>query len=322
MSRKAILDIGSNSVKLLVAEPAGDGTIRPVVDRCLVTRLGEGLESGGLLRPEAMARTVEAVEVLCAQAREVGAEQTLAVGTMALRSAANREDFLFRVRRAGAPEVVVLSGEQEARLSYLAVLSALPVPPGEWVVFDTGGGSTEFTFSRGPEVERRLSVNLGSVGLTQTCFPSDPVPPSRLAAAREQMDRDLAAAGVCGHPVQVIGLGGTVTALGAVRQQQTVFDPALLRGTVLTLAEIRAQIDRYSACSLAERRTIPGLPSGRAEVILAGACLVERILLQLQAQELTVCERGVRHGLALALFRDSAGSSLPGAAGSPCVSLF
>jgi len=300
MDRKAIIDIGSNSIKFFVGEPASDGTVATVTDANDIARLGEGLDKTGALSTEAMERNARAVERFAAQAKELGANEVVAVGTMALRRASNSGEFLALVRDACGLEVRILPGEEEARLAYLAVLSALPLTDGEIVIFDTGGGSTEFIFGHGAHMDKRFSVDLGAVRITENYFSGQP--PFYVEEAERQIDRELAAAGVEGRPAQLIGMGGTVTSMGAVKHQMTTYDPAVIQGSVLTAEDIAGQIERYRTSTLAERRSIPGLQPKRAEVILAGACILRVIARRLGAEQLTISDRGLRHGLAYDMF--------------------
>lgn len=303
MSRKAVIDIGSNSIKFFVGELADNGTIRTVIDTNDITRLGEGLDKTGIISQEALDRNTASVAAFHAKALEEGAEQIVAVGTMALRTASNREEFVQRVRDVCGLEVKILPGKEEARLSYLAALSSLPLPDGDLVVFDTGGGSTEFIFGRGRKLLHRFSVNLGSIRISENDLGPDPVTPEKIDAVKAQIDRELTKAGVAGRPVQVVGMGGTVTTMGAVKHKMAAYDPAVIQGSTLTREDVRAQIELYSTHTLEQRRSIPGLQPKRADVILAGACLVDVILHRLDASELTISDRGLRHGLAFDLFQ-------------------
>lgn len=307
MSRKAIIDIGSNSIKFFVGELAADGTIQTVIDTNDIARLGEGLDKTGKISPEAMERNVASVAAFQKRAAEAGAEQIVAVGTMALRTATNSSEFVSKVQQACGVEVKIIPGEEEARLSYLAVLSGLPLQDGELVVFDTGGGSTEFIFGEGSKVRKRFSVNLGAVRITENYLCSDPVTAVEVEAAKAQIDKEFAEAGVTGRPVQVVGMGGTVTSMGAVKHKMVKYDPTIIQGSSLTVADIRAQIDDYSTRTIEQRRSIPGLQPKRADVILAGACILDVILERLGAKELTISDRGLRHGLAFDLFKGNGG---------------
>lgn len=303
MSRKAIIDIGSNSIKFFVGELAADRTITTVLDTNDIARLGEGLDKTGLISPEAMERNVAAVAAFRAKAEELGADQVVAVGTMALRNAKNSGEFVEKVKAACGVEVQIIPGEEEARLSYLAILSGLPLQGGDLVVFDTGGGSTEFIFGHGTEVTKRFSVNLGAVRITENYLKSDPVTPDEVKAALAQIDKEFAEAGVEGSPAQLVGMGGTVTSMGAVKHKMAKYDPDVIQGSALTRGDIKAQIDEYSAKTIEERRSITGLQPKRADVILAGACILDVITRRLGVDQLTISDRGLRHGLAYDLFQ-------------------
>ncbi len=303
MSRKAIIDIGSNSIKFFVGELGEDGTINTVLDTNDIVRLGEDLNKTGMICPAAMERNVASVASFCAKAKELGADQIVAVGTMALRTASNSGEFVEKVKGACGIDVQIIPGEEEARLSYLAVLSGLPLQGGDLVIFDTGGGSTEFIFGHGTELVKRFSVNLGSVRITENYLNSDPVTPDQVTAALAQINKEFAEAGVDGHPAQLVGMGGTVTSMGAVKHRMVKYDPDVIQGSTLTLEDIREQISDYSTRTIEQRKEMPGLQPKRADVILAGACILDVICERLGADKLTISDRGLRHGLAFDLFR-------------------
>ncbi|MBR5016273.1 MAG: Ppx/GppA family phosphatase [Spirochaetia bacterium] len=304
MSRKAIIDIGSNSIKFFVGELAEDKTIRTVLDTNDIARLGEGLDATGLISDEAMERNVASVASFAAKARELGADQIVSVGTMALRKAGNSGIFVKKVKDACGVDVNIIPGEEEARLSYLAILSGLPLDKdANLVVFDTGGGSTEFIYGKGTEMIKRFSVNLGAVRITENYLKSDPVTPDEVKAAIAQIDKEFAEAGVEGRPKQLVGMGGTVTSMGAVKHKMVKYDPAVIQGSKLLKKDIEDQIAEYSRRTVEQRKELPGLQPKRADVILAGACILKVITDRLGADGLTISDRGLRHGLAFDLFQ-------------------
>lgn len=303
MARKAIIDIGSNSIKFYVGELGADGTVHTVIDTNDVTRMGEGLGRTGVISPKVMERNALSVARFKAMSDEAGADETVAVGTMALRSASNSAEFVDMVRRLCGIEVKIIPGEEEARLSYLAAVTGLKLKDGEAVVFDTGGGSTEFIFGIGSEIKKRFSINVGAVRVTESYLGQNRATKEDVEAARAEINREFAEGGVDGHPVQVVGIGGTVTNMGAVKHRMAAYDPDIIQGSILTAEDIKAQILEYSALTIDERRSIPGLNPKRADVILGGACIVDVILERLGAKELTISDRGLRHGLAAELFQ-------------------
>jgi exopolyphosphatase/guanosine-5'-triphosphate,3'-diphosphate pyrophosphatase len=296
--RYAIVDVGTNSVKFHVGERAADGEWRTIVDRAEVTRLGEGLDDAGRLEPDPMERTVEAIAAMAAEAGREGAEAIAAVGTAGLRLASNAASFLDAVRQRAGVEIEVISGEEEARLAYLAATSGLGVGGGgSLAVFDTGGGSTQLTFGDGERVDERFSLNVGAVRITEQCGLAGAVSDEALAAAFVAIATELSRLDDRPTPGTLIGIGGTVTNLAAVKHGLATYDPEIVQGTVLDRAEVDRQVELYRTRSAEERSTIVGLQPGRAEVILAGACIVRTILDKLGCTSLTVSDRGLRHGL-------------------------
>jgi exopolyphosphatase/guanosine-5'-triphosphate,3'-diphosphate pyrophosphatase len=300
--RFAVIDVGTNSVKFLVRERLSNGTWRTVTDRAEVTRLGEGLAAGGQLQREPFERTAAAIEDMAAEARRIGVEHIAAVGTAGLRQASNGAEFVQAVRERAGVDVEIIPAEEEARLAYVAVRAELDVTDGSLVVFDTGGGSSQFTFGRGDAVEQRFSVDVGAARFTERFGLDGQVDEDRISAAREAIAADLSR--LDGHPAPdaVVGLGGAITNLAAVKLGLARYDPDAVQGTRLDAAEIDRQIDVYRSRSGKEREEIVGLQPKRAEVILAGALIVRTVLAKLGSESLTVSDRGLRHGLLLERF--------------------
>jgi exopolyphosphatase / guanosine-5'-triphosphate,3'-diphosphate pyrophosphatase len=303
--RFAAIDVGTNSVKLHVADLDDGGAWRTVADRSDVTRLGEGLRETGRLGQEPVRRTVDAIAELAGEARQAGAEQIVAVGTAGLRQAANSDEFLQAVRERAGLEVEVISGEEEARLSYLAAADALQLGAGKLVVFETGGGSSQFTFGEGGRVEERFSLDLGAVPITERFGLDRAVGEETVAAAREAIASQL-------HPLDgrprcdvLAGVGGAITNLAGVELGLERYEPGRLRGFVLEAAEVDRQIELYRGRDAERRRSIRGLQPKRAEVILAGACIVRTVLDKLGRDSLTVSDQGLRHGVLLDRFSPS-----------------
>jgi exopolyphosphatase/guanosine-5'-triphosphate,3'-diphosphate pyrophosphatase len=295
--RYAALDVGTNSVKLQVAERDAAGEWRTVVDRAEVTRLGQGLDAAGSFDPKAVERTVQAITAMAVEAREAGAAEIAAVGTAGLRLAADGAKLVEAVRGRAGVEIEVISGEEESRLAYHAATSGLVLGPGPVVVFDTGGGSSQFTFGHGDRVDERFSVDVGAARLTERRGLDGMVGDDALAATLDAIDSDLARLDGRERPDTLVGMGGAVTNLVAVKLGLAAYDPDLVHGAVLDRAEVDRQIDVYRTLSADERRGIVGLQPDRAEVILAGACVVRTVLAKLGRESLTASDRGLRHGL-------------------------
>jgi exopolyphosphatase / guanosine-5'-triphosphate,3'-diphosphate pyrophosphatase len=302
------IDIGTNSVLLLVAAAQGDVLV-PVVERATITRLGEGVDRSRRLDPAAIERTLACLSDYGRELRALGVERLAAVGTSAMRDAEGGEAF-----RAGAREVLgveprVIAGEEEARLTFHGGLSGLAVDPGRDVVlFDIGGGSTELirgSLARG--ISRGLSVDVGSVRLTERVRPSDPPSPAdrdRLVSTIAELlsTADVPSFGAGGSSaVEVVGVAGTVTTLLAVARGIEPYSSALVHGARLPLAELDAVVERLASLPLSARSRLPGLSPKRADVIVAGGMLCRAVVRQLGATEVVVSDRGVRWGLAAEL---------------------
>jgi exopolyphosphatase/guanosine-5'-triphosphate,3'-diphosphate pyrophosphatase len=300
--RYAVLDVGTNSVKFHVGERAADGTWTTVVDRADVTRLGERLADTGELRADAIARTIDAIANMVAQASDLGTEAVAAVATAGVRMAANGAVFVEAVREQTGVEIEVISGDEEARLAYLAATATLPVAGSSLAVFDTGGGSSQFSFGTRDRVDQRFSVNVGAARFTERFQLDQAVDDATLAAAREAIGVELGALDERPAPDTLIGLGGANTNLAAVRHALRDYDPDVVHGTVLDRLEIDRQIELYRSRPAEDRQSIVGLQSDRAPVILAGALIVRTVLEKLGVESETVSDRGLRHGLLVERF--------------------
>jgi exopolyphosphatase/guanosine-5'-triphosphate,3'-diphosphate pyrophosphatase len=231
------------------------------------------------------------------EARQASVAEIAAVGTAGLRIASNSATFLDAVRERAGVEVEVISGEEESRLAYLAVTSALDLGDSSLVVFDTGGGSSQFTFGRADRVDERFSVNVGAVGFTERFGLDGVVDEQTLGAARDAIAADLDRLDGRPEPDIVVGMGGAVTNLAAVKHELATYDPSVIQGATLEAGEVDRQIELYRTRTADERRDIVGLQPKRAEVILAGALIVHTVLAELGRDRLTVSDRGLRHGV-------------------------
>ena len=296
--RHAVIDVGTNSVKFHIGERHPDGRWQAVVDRAEVTRL----EHAGVISAEPLGRTVAAIAAMVAEAMGHRVRATTAVGTAGLRMAGNRDQVIAAIRDHTGVRVEVISGEEEGRLAYLAVRAGLGAPEGSLVVFDTGGGSSQFTFGRGPEVDERFSLPVGAVRHTERFGLAGVVDPSALDDALAAIAADLAPLDGRPPPDALVAMGGAVTNMTAVKLGLAAYDPELVQGAVLDRVEVDRQIELYRSRDAEARRVIVGLQPKRAEVILAGACIVRTVMDKLGQQRLTVSDRGLRHGLLIDRF--------------------
>lgn len=285
MRRVGAIDIGTNSTRLLVAEEAG-GHLKLVATDLAITRLGEGVGNGALL-PPAMERTAVVVDSFFQKARLLGAEPVVAVATSAVRDAANRADFLKLVRERTGLKVRVLSGAEEASYSYHGVMSGFPLEHGSTAVLDIGGGSTEFSWQE-PERLCTVSVDMGAVRLTLSGL-------SRMQVAAvfsPHLYRVRRA-----EVVNLVGVGGTITTLAAIKQEMAVYQPELVHGYRLSLHDVTDILQRLSRMELTERRKIKGLQPERADIIVAGVTILAVVMEGLGIDHLVVSEYDLLHGL-------------------------
>ena len=220
-----------------------------------------------------------------------------AVGTAGLRIAPNAAELIAAVRDACGVSVDVIGGEEEARLAFVAATAGLSLGDGTLFVFDTGGGSSQFTIGAGGRIEEQFSVDVGSVRLTERFGLDQAVSRDVIAAACAEIATGFERLAGQAAPAAVIGMGGAVTNLAAVVLELAPYDPDVIQGSVLRRAEVELQIERFRALGPEGRRSIVGLQPARAEVILAGACIVRTVLDVLGADALTVSDRALRHGL-------------------------
>jgi exopolyphosphatase/guanosine-5'-triphosphate,3'-diphosphate pyrophosphatase len=306
MMTAAAVDIGTNSVKLTVGRREADGRLTVLLDTTAITRLGKGVDKTGRLDPEAVRRTLEALAEFGEKAKARGAGRIAAVGTSALRDAANGQEFVAEAsKRLGGP-VEVISGDREAELIYNAArrdpeITRQTRGATALVVMDIGGGSTEVVLGRGDAVRFRDSLQLGAVRLTERTMPSDPPSEAERQAAISLADEVLAAVPTPDGAVVVVGSGGTIANLAAMELMAADpsghITPDDLHGTRLTRAQIEARIAALAAMPLAERRETPGLESDRADVIIAGAIILARGLHRAGADVVIASARGLRYGL-------------------------
>ncbi len=308
MARYAAIDVGTNTVLLLVAEQTASG-FDPVAERGAITRLGKGVDASRRLAPEAMERTLNSVGAFADEARALGAVGLVVSATSAARDAENGAVFLAAARARAGVDVEILSGEEEASLSYLAVSNdfAAEAGPRELVAIDIGGGSTEFIFGTGSTVRFHASLDIGSVRLTERCVRSDPPSAEDFARLHDELDAALAPVPSPGADALVVGVAGTVTTLYAVAKGIAPYDAARVQGGWLARDVLAQTRVRLASEPLVARRRIPGLQPERADVIIAGAVLLEHALDHLGAAGTRVSDRGLRWGLLAARFGGARG---------------
>jgi len=292
--RLAALDIGSNSVRLLVADKTEQG-IFPKQRALRTTRLGSGVVSSGLLSPAGKDATLAAVLELKGLALSLGATVIRAVGTSALREAGDGRAFAGELALAAGLPVQVLSPEEEAAFSYEGAAATLALP-GEALVFDLGGGSCELAWREDGALQA-YSLKIGAVYLTEAYFHHDPPSRREVLRARRKIRSQLAGFNLAGKAL--VGLGGTVTCLAGIVAELESYEPDKVHGTVLARTAVTKILDRLLSVPVQERLKITGMQASRADILPAGTLVVEELLLSYGAEALTVSEGDMLVGLLL-----------------------
>jgi exopolyphosphatase/guanosine-5'-triphosphate,3'-diphosphate pyrophosphatase len=273
--------------------------VEPITERAQITRLGRGIGRDGRLGTEGIDRTL-AVLLDYAEVARTFQAPIAAIGTEALRRAPNARDFLNAAAEILGTPVEVIDGKREAALTFKAVVASFPaLRGGPLAVVDIGGGSTEIVLANGGVVSFEVSLPIGSVRLTERFVHHDPALPEEVEALSGAVDEALAAVPFArsGGGAALVGVAGTVTTLAAMAQDLADYDPARVHGYRLQRGALAAQIDRVRRSSQHEREQMAGLDPRRADVILAGAVILERIAAASAAAEVVVSDRGIRWGL-------------------------
>jgi len=290
----AAIDIGTNSVKLLIGRVA-DRKVTPLLHRSVITRLGEGLQKSGEISTEAADRTIEALAEFRSLAESRGADRTRAVGTLALRAAKNGRSFVERCAREAGLEIQILSGEEEARLSFQGAAGASQAQ--QVLGIEIGGGSTQIMVGASAKLHASWSLSMGAVTLTEEFLRTDPPAAEEMtamsASIRRQLQQVIARVGQDG---ELVGIGGTVSAILTQLRKTEGGDPREFHLASVSFETISALSIHLSLKTVAEREGM-GIEKGRADIITAGAWILTAAMSHLEAKELRASAHGLRHGL-------------------------
>jgi exopolyphosphatase/guanosine-5'-triphosphate,3'-diphosphate pyrophosphatase len=307
-TRRAVIDVGTNSVKLLVADVSGR-QIEPVREESKQTRLGRGFYDTHCLQADAIAATAAAVADFARAARENGAGSIRVIGTSAAREAVNRQELTAAISRASGLEVEVISGEAEADFGFQGVTTDPQLAGAHLLLMDVGGGSTEFNLGRGQERRFRKSFPLGTVRLLEKSRLDDPPAAEQLAACREDIKQFLqhkvrpqlglalegsADSSFAGGELVFVGVGGTATILGCMEAKLEAFERARVEATRLDAARLAWHVEHLWSLPLEKRKQITGLPKNRADVILTGVVIYQEVMRAFGLRELRISTRGLR----------------------------
>ncbi len=310
--RRAVIDVGTNSIKLLVAEVAGH-SVRPMIEESKQTRLGQSFYQTHRLQAGPIASTAAAVADFVAKARRQEASVIRIIATSAAREAVNAAELTAAIENACGLPVEVISGDQEADWAFQGVTTDAALAREPLLLIEVGGGSTEFILGHGEQRDVRQSFALGTVRLLEQIPHSDPPRPEELTTCRESIrmflrnevqpqlepamrrERKYSSRG----SLPVVGTGGTASILGCIEARLKTFDRERLEATRLSLKRLHWHVEHLWELPLAERKEVVGLPRNRADVILTGAAIYEGILDQLGFPELRISTRGLRFGAVL-----------------------
>jgi exopolyphosphatase/guanosine-5'-triphosphate,3'-diphosphate pyrophosphatase len=291
--RLAAIDLGSNTVRLLVVDAERGGRWRTVDQAQRITRLGEGLAASGRLGEAAMRRTAATVGEYAVTARRLGAERVLIVGTSAMREAANGADFAARLESATGHPVRIIAGGEEGRIALRGVLHGLDPIPGTAVIFDIGGGSTEFIQARDGRLEAAVSLRLGVVSLAERAGSHAETARHVEECLRRELPPEIRDARID----ELVGTAGTVTTLAALDQCLATYDWTRVHGYRLTRVGVERQRARLEPMSVAEIGRLPCLEPGRADIIRPGVAITLAVMDVLGADSLVVSEYALLEGI-------------------------
>jgi exopolyphosphatase / guanosine-5'-triphosphate,3'-diphosphate pyrophosphatase len=299
--RVAAIDVGTNSTRLLVAE-ARQGGYRSIDRRMVITRLGEGVDRRRMLSPEPLARTLATIADYAATCGELGVEQLRVTGTSAVRDARNRGEFFEGVRRLTGKEPEMLSGETEARATFLGAVSDLG-EPGQFLVIDIGGGSTELIVGS-DQPERIVSLDIGCVRMLEKHLHSDPPASQELESMRAEVlaaFEDAKPALEVPRGFRMVGVAGTITQLAILKAGVPVYDPDVSHHSVMSHGDVRMLALRLASLPYDARKRVKALEPGRVDVIVAGAEILLCAMEAFDAAEVLVSEKDILDGLVLEL---------------------
>ncbi len=292
MSKYAVIDIGTNSIRMLLAE-VKDGEIKNSTKVLEMTRIGKGVNKTKRLSDDAMDRSIDALRKFKDLAIDYGASEIKAIATSAVRDALNKDEFITRVKEELGMEIDVISGEKEAELGFAGVIYGNMSKSQDILVIDIGGGSTEFIIGVGNEIKYRTSIDVGAVRMTDKHISTDPISDdefNNLAQDIEKILRDVIVKIKEYNIEEVFGIGGTVTTLAAIDQNLDMYDRNKVHNYKLKTYEIEDMIDRFKSLNNDARKKIKGLQPKRADIILAGSIILYEILKALGVEQIIISD--------------------------------
>jgi len=301
MKNIAVMDLGANTVRLLIACPVGrEKDFQTVYTKQKIVRMGKGLSRGGLLTGESIERTMAALKDFTKEIERFDAKEVIAVATSALREAENGKDLTARIKREFGFDVDIISGEEEGRLTMIGVMKAVKEPCLDAILIDIGGGSTEFIQVVGGELQEVLSLDMGVVGLFEEFLFSDPVARREVLDMEERISQKICSVKkelFNNETITLIGTAGTFTTLAAIDLEMELYDPETINGYLIRLERIKEIFKKLTGTTLKERREIRGLERGRADVIIPGTAIAIKIMEYFGCAKVMISDFGLREGI-------------------------
>jgi exopolyphosphatase/guanosine-5'-triphosphate,3'-diphosphate pyrophosphatase len=301
MMRLASIDIGTNTILMLIADVERNGILSVVRDEHSIARLGKGVDEHGFIQKETFQRVQRILLKFKSIADSNEVQHLAACGTSALRDAANRQEFLDFIREHLSIDIKILSGREEAESTYVGAVSEYleGSPSGEFAVLDIGGGSTELVAGTGSNVSSAVSIDIGSVRLTERILKNNPPDNIALENAVKLVQHHLRHISPLPSATVLVGVAGTLTTLAALDLQLKTFDKTLINRYVLTRETIERIFQELRHLTLDEIRSYPQIHHSRADILLAGILILREILHKVNVSQITVSDRGLRYGIVL-----------------------
>jgi exopolyphosphatase/guanosine-5'-triphosphate,3'-diphosphate pyrophosphatase len=293
----AVIEIGTNSLKLLIYKDQPNFQV--VYDKTSISRLGEDYHKTGKISYPALDRNIEEINSCLKICNDYACRHVSLYGTMIFRAAENSQEVLTKIYQKTKLKLQILSGEEEAKYSFLAATSSLSLADKRLLVVDTGGGSTEFISGSMSQINYQTSLELGAVILTDLFSLDKRVNLETLTRAKNYINKQLASLPNFPHPELIVGIGGTVTSISAIVQKLQVYSAQKVQASTITSRQVTELIAQLACKNFQERQSIIGLSAKRADIILGGVLIINSILDKFQKNDILVCDNGLRYGLAL-----------------------
>ena len=302
------IDIGTNTLRLLIAEFSPDGRFNKIHSRRHITRLGEDITKTGRLKGEAMDRSIHVLESFSKDCKDYPIDGVYAVATSAVRDSANGRDFISMIKTKAGLDVDIITGDEEARLTMLGVSSGLNLGGEDIFLMDVGGGSTEFinaSGASGRDIHFKISTDIGVVRFTEQYIHSDPPSEEEIKSLESVVEERLRLIPPFKSSMDrtsFIGTAGTVTTLAAIEQGMKIYDPERVNGYRLSKESVDKISRMLIPMTIRKRKDVPGIEEGREDIIAAGALIVRKVMERFGFNEVVVSDNGLREGLVIDLY--------------------